>query len=59
MLIQIGECTENEDGSMNAEVTFDAEFAREAIQHYVTYMLTCALDPTNKEFELKTEEEEE
>ena len=47
-------CEETEDGGMTMNVKCDEEFTREAIQHYVLYMIKCAMDPDNKEWDLKT-----
>ena len=59
MKMTIIACEETEDGGMKMNVECDAEFTKEAIQHYVVYMIQCALNPDNKEWDLKNFDVEE
>lgn len=53
MKIEIGNVVENEDGSITVDTHYDAEFLKEAVQHYLIHMLKCALDSENDEYQIK------
>ena len=41
---------ENADGSANAEIEFDKEFLKEALQHYLEFIVFCGMNEDNDEY---------
>ena len=44
MKVEIIELKENDDGSCDVNINCDAEFTKEAISHYFSYLITAALE---------------